>query len=89
MNMLMLKRLFKFHKKSQMLKQFEKGKDVCSIYDLIMDKPGGGGLVINGGTADGASGSTNGNGNAGNGGIAIGVGTAANGKTPLLFCDKL
>jgi hypothetical protein len=34
-----LKRLFKFHKKSQMLKQFENGNDVCSIYDLIMDKP--------------------------------------------------
>jgi predicted SnoaL-like aldol condensation-catalyzing enzyme len=37
-----LKRLLKFHKKSQMLKQFENGNDVCSVYDLIMDKPAGG-----------------------------------------------
>jgi len=41
-----LKRLFKFHKKSQMLKQFENGNDVCSIYDLIMDKPAGGSLSV-------------------------------------------
>jgi len=41
-----LKRLFKFHKKSQMLKQFENGNDVCSIHDLIMDKPAGGSLSV-------------------------------------------
>ena len=41
-----LKRLFKFHKKSQMLQQFENGNDVCSIYDLIMDKPAGGSLSV-------------------------------------------
>ncbi len=41
-----LKRLFKFHKKSQMLKQFESGDDVCSIYDLIMYKPAGGSLSV-------------------------------------------
>jgi len=33
-------------KKSQMLQQFEKGNDVCSIYDLIMDKPVGGSLFV-------------------------------------------
>ena len=41
-----LKRLFKFHKKSQMLKQFENGNDVCSIYDPLMDKPAGGSLSV-------------------------------------------
>jgi ketosteroid isomerase-like protein len=41
-----LKRLFKFHKKSQMLQQFENGNDVCSIYDLILDKPAGGSLSV-------------------------------------------
>ena len=41
-----LRRLFKFHKKSQMLKQFENGNDVCSIYDLIMDIPAGGSLSV-------------------------------------------
>lgn len=41
-----LKRLFKFHKKSQMLKQFENGNDVCSIYHLIMEKPAGGSLSV-------------------------------------------
>ena len=41
-----LKRLFKFHKKSQMLKQFENGNDVCSIYDLVKDKPAGGSLSV-------------------------------------------
>jgi hypothetical protein len=40
---------------------------------------GNGGVAINGGVADGASGSTSGNGNAGNGGIAIGAGSVANG----------
>ncbi|HYT02124.1 MAG TPA: nuclear transport factor 2 family protein [Candidatus Acidoferrum sp.] len=41
-----LKRLFKFHKKSQVLQQFENGNDVCSIYGLIMDKPAGGSLSV-------------------------------------------
>ena len=41
-----LKRLFKFHKKSQMLQQFENGNDVYSIYGLIMDKPAGGSLSV-------------------------------------------
>jgi len=46
MGILMLKRLFKFHKKSQVLQQFENGNDVCSIYGLIMDKPAGGSLSV-------------------------------------------
>jgi hypothetical protein len=38
---------------------------------------GNGGIALNGGIANGASGSTSSNGNAGNGGIAIGVGSVA------------
>jgi hypothetical protein len=38
-------------------------------------------MAMNGGTADGASGSTRGNGNAGNGGIAIGVASVAHGTS--------
>jgi hypothetical protein len=41
-------------------------------------------MAMNGGTADGASGSTSGNGNAGNGGIAIGVASVADGKRILM-----
>jgi hypothetical protein len=38
-------------------------------------------MAMKGGTADGASGSTSGNGNAGNGGIAIGVASFAHGTS--------
>jgi hypothetical protein len=41
---------------------------------------GNSGVVINGGTADGASGSTSGDGDAGNRGIAIGAGSVADGN---------
>jgi hypothetical protein len=41
-------------------------------------------MAMNGGTADGASGSTSGNGNARNGGIAIGVASVADGKRILM-----
>ena len=42
---------------------------------------GNGGIALNGGVADGASGSTNSNVNAGNDGIAIGPGSVADGTS--------
>ena len=42
----LLVKFLQFHKKWQMLKQFENSNDVCSIYDLIMDKPAGGSLSV-------------------------------------------
>jgi ketosteroid isomerase-like protein len=37
----MLKPLIKFHKSWKMIKQFENGNDVCSIYELTLGTPAG------------------------------------------------
>ena len=39
-------KFLQFHKKWQMLKQFENSNDVCSIYDLTLDTPAGGSLSV-------------------------------------------
>jgi ketosteroid isomerase-like protein len=57
----MLKPLIKFHKSWKMLKQFENGDDVCSIYEVTLGTPAGGSFsvtiadwirVVNGRVAD-------------------------------------
>jgi hypothetical protein len=51
------------------------------LFESISQNGGNGGFALNGGIANGASGSTNGNGNAGNGGVAIGAGSVADGTS--------
>src|SRR5215469_13097617 len=38
--------LLKFHKGMQMLKQFEDGNEVCSIYEMTLGTPAGGTLTL-------------------------------------------
>lgn len=42
----MLKSLIKFHKSWKMIKQFENGNDVCSIYEVTLGTPTGGAFSV-------------------------------------------
>ena len=41
-----LKQFLQFHAEYRFIKQFEEGNDVCSIYELIVNTPGGNRLTI-------------------------------------------
>lgn len=42
----MSEKFLQFHKGTKMLKQFENGDDVCSIYEMTLNTPAGGTLIV-------------------------------------------